>query len=271
MKHGFQIAWAFIVHSIQRETAFRSNFFVNALNTSLNVAAGLGGLWVLFSHTNAINGWERGQTQMVLGVYLLVQALKNLVIGPSLSRLAGLDGDLWTGNFDFTLLKPVPTQWYVSIQSWSMWALIDVGAASWIIVWAWRLQTEAAVGSMIPLRWAEWLGFAASLFIGLGLLYGILLFLASAAFWYLGTPMMWIFDSMFQLGRFPIRLYPVGLENLLTWIVPVGFIVTVPAEWLSGDGSPMLLLGGVIMLVLLWSGSSRFFYHSLRRYSSASS
>jgi hypothetical protein len=73
-----------------------------------------------------IQGWTFASTLALLGVYLTVGALRGLVIGPSLEALAGMDGEVWTGQFDFTLLRPVDTQFLASVRKWRLFSLIDL-------------------------------------------------------------------------------------------------------------------------------------------------
>ncbi len=81
----------------------------------------------------------------------------------------------------------------------------------------------------------------------------------------------WIFNSLFQMGRYPVGLYPGWLRLVLTWVIPVGFMTTVPAQALAGAVSPAMLWGGVALAVGLLAASSALFRASLRRYASASS
>jgi len=52
----------------------------------------------------------------------------------------------------------------------------------------------------------------------------------------------WVFDGIFQMVRYPVGLYPGWLRLVLTWVVPVGVMTTVPAQALTGD-----LLSGVLI------------------------
>ena len=45
----------------------------------------------------------------------------------------------------------------------------------------------------------------------------------------------WVFDGIFQMARYPVGMYPGWLRLVLTWIVPVGVITTVPAQALTGS------------------------------------
>jgi ABC-2 type transport system permease protein len=71
--------------------------------------------------------------------------------------------------------------------------------------------------------------------------------------------------------RYPVGLYPGWLRLVLTWIVPVGVMTTVPAEALTGTVSPGMLLGSGLLATALLVGASALFRFGLRRYASASS
>ena len=113
--------------------------------------------------------------------------------------------------------------------------------------------------------------FLAYLLVALLILYSLMLLLASAAFWYLGTPLLWILNSLMALGRYPVKIYPVLFRNLLTWVIPVGVIVTLPVEILLGRASTIEIAGGVVLGLILYAVAVMFFKASLKRYSSASS
>jgi ABC-2 type transport system permease protein len=157
-----------------------------------------------------------------------------------------------------------------------LWSLIDIAFAILIIVVS-ASGVFPAETSLAPMH-AAYLGqtggfliFIAALLVSLLLVYSVLLILASAAFWYLGTPLMWIFDSLIQTGRYPVGIYPGFLRIVLTWVIPVGFIITVPAQALSGSPGIPALAGGAGLAVFMLSLSAVFFRSSLKKYSSASS
>lgn len=259
----------FIIGSIQGETAFRFNFATNLLNTVLSLAGSVGGLAVVFYKNETLNGWGIREVTALLGVYLLILGLKDIVIGPGLESLSGLSGELWTGLFDYTLLKPLPIQFYISFRKWSLWSVINISIAAVIIAisrfggFGMQAASVQTAGSF-PL-------FLFTIMISLVLIYSILLILASAAFWYLGTPLMWIFDGLIQTGRFPVGIYPRFFRILLTWVIPVGFMVTVPAQVFLGEANTVLVVGGTALSVFLFLLSSALFKLSLGKYASASS
>lgn len=250
--------------SFQQEAAFRANFAVNLLNTGLSLIAGLAGVLVLFGQVDTFQGWSFGQVLALLGVYLIISALRGLVIGPSLDGLGGMDGELWDGRFDFTALKPVNTQFLVSCRTWRVWALVDLALGLGVLGAA-----LAQLGQSLSVMALA--AFLAALAISVAIVYSLSLLLTSGAFWYLGVPLIWILDSVMQMGRYPVGIYPGWLRLVLTWIIPIGFITTVPAQALSGGAPAGLLLGGAALAIGLFAAASAVFRAGFRRYNSASS
>jgi ABC-2 type transport system permease protein len=71
------------------------------------------------------------------------------------------------------------------------------------------------------------------------------------------------------MARYPVGLYPGWLRLVLTWVVPVGVMTTVPAQALTGDPSTGTLVGGVALAAALLVGTSALFRSGLRHYASA--
>jgi len=264
MRYYVRVLRAFIRAAFQQEAAFRTNFFVNLLNSALSVVIGVAGVMVLYSRVKAIHGWTFSQTLALFGVYLFVGALRNLCLGPSLDALGGMDGDVWQGRFDFVLLKPASTQFLVSCRHWRIWALFDVAVSLLILG-----KAIADLGTVVSV--VNLLVFLLSLLMSMTIVYALLLLLTTGVFWYQGVPLIWIFNSVIQMGRYPVGIYPGWFRAVLTWILPIGFITTVPVEALSGQLGLSTLLGGIGLAIGLLVLASVFFQVSLRRYSSASS
>ncbi len=254
----------FIAASVQQTAAYRTNFFISFLHSLLNFGTGILGLAVLFGQVKTLQGWSFSSTLAVLGAYLTVGALRDLFISPSLDALTGMDGEVWQGRFDFTLLRPVDTQFLASFRHWRPLALFDLLLGLGVLVTA-GVQLERAPAP------AHLLTFLGALGLGAIALYAVLLAFAGLVFWSPGFLFSWVFDGVFQMARYPVGLYPGGLRLILTWIVPIGVITTVPAQALSGDLPPGRLLLTLGFVLALLAGASFLFRRGVRRYSSASS
>ncbi len=255
---------SFIRVSTQEELAYRSNFFVSLLNSLLNLGTGILGTGILFSQVKTINGWNFSETLALLGIYLTLSALRGLFIGPSLDALAGLDGEIWQGHFDFTLLRPVNAQFLASFRHWRLLTCLDLLLGIGVLLFA----IFPLLHTLTPFHVVS---FLVTLCTSVVVLYAILITFASLIFWSPGFLFTWVFDSLFQIARYPIGLYPNWLQFILTWLIPIGIMTTVPAQAISGHLSPPVLIGSSIASFVLLIASSLLFQLGLRRYSSASS
>lgn len=259
-----KLIYSFFRASLQDEIAHRSNFWISLLHSMLNLATGVLGVAVLFGQIDNLNGWDFAATLAILGVYLTVSALRGLFFGPSLEALAGMDGEVWTGKLDFTLLRPVDVQFQASLRQWRPFRLLDLTLGLGV-----TLVAVIRLGSSLNLT--QILSFLMALILGVIILYAILLVFAGLVFWSPGFLFTWIFDGIFQMARYPVGIYPQWLQLLLTWIVPVGVITTIPARALTGSlsGGDFGLAAAIALVLLV--GSTLVFRTGLRRYGSASS
>lgn len=80
-----------------------------------------------------------------------------------------------------------------------------------------------------------------------------------------------IYRDLTNLGRFPIDIYKEPLRGILTYLIPVGVMITLPAKALMGLVGP----GGVIVSFAIGLGAlylaNRLWGYALKKYTSASS
>ena len=108
---------------IQTETAYRANFWFQALESTIGLGTALGAVLVVFSQTETLAGWHQPELLAVLGVYFLVIGAIVLVIAPSLQKFME---DVQQGTFDYTLTKPADAQLLVSISEIRIFKALDI-------------------------------------------------------------------------------------------------------------------------------------------------
>jgi ABC-2 type transport system permease protein len=197
----------------------------------------------------------------VLGIQILMGGLIKMSIQPNMTRLIE---DVREGKLDFALTKPEDAQVLVSVREVRIWQAVDI--LSGLIVLGFglsRITTDVGV--------ADAAAFAFALVLGVVLIYCFWLIVATVAFWVVN---MWhaveLFDGIFQTGRWPIGIYPGWLRYSVTFLVPIAFAVTVPAEALTSRLDWQTLLLAVVFTVVLFSFTRWFWRFGLKRYSGAS-
>ena len=262
--HHLKLIRIFFTASAQNELAYRANFWISLFHSVLELVTGGMGLLILFNQVDTINGWDLASTLALLGVYLTLNALRSLFLGPSLEALAGMDGEVWTGRLDYSILRPVDIQFQASFRHWRPLALLDLALALGVLLMgAVRMGISAAP---LPL-----LAYFLAMGSGLAILYAFLLAFAGMVFWSPGFLFTWVFDGLFQLARFPLSLYPGWLRLILTWVVPVGMMTTFPIQALSSQLSLPLLAASLLLAIVLVIAATILFRTGIRHYASASS
>jgi ABC-2 type transport system permease protein len=243
------------------ELAYRANFLVQLFQSLLELGTALGGVAVVFSYTDTLGGWRPDEVIALVGVYSLVGGMIRMIVQPSMERLIE---SVHEGTLDFTLTKPEDAQLLVSVQGVEIWEVFDVLLGFGVLAVA-LLRLGEHVG-----LWQAG-AFAAMLLAGGAIVYSFWLILATTSFWFVRVEnILMIFQSMYEAGRWPISLYPDWLRFGLTFIVPVAFATTVPAQALTGRLNGQTILGALALAVALLVVSRLFWRVAIRHYSGAS-
>lgn len=254
----------FLSASFQEESIYRVNFFISLISSLLTLASSILGISVVFGQIEMVKGWTFASTLALLGIYLIVGAIRSLFISPGLESLAGMDGEIWTGKFDFLLLRPVNTQFLVTFRKWKVFSLFDLLLGTAVLSTAVSLLNA-------PLSAWQIVSFLIMFCCGVTILYSILLVFSALVFWSPGVLFTWIFNGLFQMARYPLSMYPTWLQLILTWVIPVGMITTIPTQALLGELTSQNMIGSIVLAIVFMFAASLFFRWALRHYSSASS
>jgi ABC-2 type transport system permease protein len=257
-----RLLWTFFRVGVMGELAYRVNFFVQLFESLLELGTAIAGLAVIFSYTSTLGGWTPDQVLGLVGVFFLVGGAIRMMIQPSLEQLIESVRD---GSLDFTLVKPEDAQLLSSIQRVEIWKLTDVGLGIAVLAVA-LVRLGTALGALHAA------GFAAALIAGGVIVYSFWMILATSAFWLVRVEnILMVFQSMYEAGRWPVSIYPGWMRFALTFIVPVAFAVTVPAQALAGRLTWQLLAGAWLFAAALFTAARLFWRAGLRRYGGASS
>jgi ABC-2 type transport system permease protein len=246
---------------ILNELQYRVNFVVQIFQSILSLIVALGGLAVVFDHTENLNGWNSSELLVVVGVYFMIGGFINLVIQPSMQRFME---DVRQGTLDFTLVKPQDAQFLISIRQIQIWKLVDV-VIGIVIMGIGLSQLSANIGIV------QAGGFGVALLAGGVIVYSFWVILATCAFWFVRIDnILVIFESMYEAGRWPVGIYPGWLQFTLTFLVPIAFAVTVPAQALTGRLTDTTLIGALALAAVMLAISRIFWGIGMRQYSGAS-
>ncbi len=259
--NALRVSWLFFRVGVMNELQYRVNFVVQLFQSAITLLVGLAVLALVYSHTDALNGWTESELLCVLGIQILMGGIVKTYIQPNMNRVID---EVREGKLDYALTKPEDAQVLASVREVRIWQVVDVISGAIVLgIGLSRLTTGVGV--------VDSLAFAVALLIGALLIYCFWLVIATGAFWIVN---MWtaaeLFDGIFQTGRWPVGIYPGWLRLSVTFLVPVAFAVTVPAEAVTSrlDWETLLLAAGFAAVVFV--ATRKFWKLGLRNYTGAS-
>jgi ABC-2 type transport system permease protein len=241
---------------------YRGDFVVRGFVTALWMSVTLLPLFVVFGARQTVAGWSFSEALVVVGWFTLVRAVLEGGVSPSLTAVVE---HVRRGTLDFVLLKPADAQFLVSTAKFEPWRIIDVVGALGIFVYAfahlgrWPGPKELLLGVLF-------------LVLAIIVLYSFWILVVSAAFWVVKVDnLSYLFQSLFDAGRWPITIFKGTLYYLFTFVFPLALMTTYPALALLGRlsvrNAALAWLGGLAFAALaraIWG-------RALRMYTSASS
>lgn len=240
-----RLFWVQLRASLQVTMQYRAEFVVGAFMALFNLGWNLVPLFVLWGARPTIAGWSLPEAMLVTAWFTLLRALLDGAVQPSLQAVVE---HIRKGTLDFVLLKPADTQFLVSTAKFEVMSLLDALAA--VVMTLWALRRLGRVPSATELAAAGALTVAAA-----GLLYALSILVVSAAFYVVRLDnLIYLFNSVFDAGRWPASVFRGLWRVLFTFVVPLALMTTYPALALLGRLAPtttLAALGGASAFVLL--------------------
>ena len=220
-----KVFFTFVRNSLVRDMTFRSNFIIQCISQTSFTLMNVGFYLLIFAHAKQIgpdSGWQKYEFLVFLATTMFVNSLVQAFFMPNAQEFSEL---IRTGGLDFALLKPIDTQFLVSLHKIEWSALANFGAGVVLLsVSLWQLTTRAEN----PLQLNPIFYFLYPIYIACGvvILYSLMISLAATSIW-LGRNQslynFWFYITNFS--RYPMEIYRgsfgTPLQWLFTYIVPV--------------------------------------------------
>ncbi len=271
----------FMRNSLVRDLSFRSNFWIESIASMSWILMNLGFYLLIFQYTSEIGpgtGWGKYEFFVFLSTTMFVNSAVQAFFMPNAEEFSEM---IRTGSLDFALLKPIDTQFLVSLRRVSWTALANFLLGIVLFVYSlWKLVTR--VEAPLQLQPSMLILYPFYLLCGVAILYSLMISLAATSVW-MGRNQS-LYDFWFYItnfSRYPMEIYGGAYGEPLRWfftfIVPVLIVVNVPARimirpLMPSDDQTWFLCGFALLATLFCLAGSRWlFIKSLGSYRSASS
>ncbi|MCA9237946.1 MAG: ABC-2 family transporter protein [Planctomycetales bacterium] len=263
----------FARNSLIRDMTFRANFIIELISSMSWMAMNLGFYTLVYRYTQNIAGWDKYEFFVFIATTMFVNSLVQAFFMPNAEELSEM---VRTGGLDFALLKPIDTQFLVSLQrvNWSSLGnfLVALMLLAYAVPRIEGYQFSLAAAVLYPLY----------IVAGVLILYSVMITLAATSIW-LGRNQS-LYDFWFYItnfSRYPMEIYdgPFGkpLQWAFTFIIPILVVINVPAGIMAkpiladNPYGPWLAVFAVLATIAALAFSRWVFQKALGSYRSASS
>ncbi len=267
----------FVRNSLIRDMMFPTNFIIESISSIGWVAMNLALYILIFNYTNYLGAdaegggaWDKYQFFVFLATSLLINNIVQMFFMPNAEEFSEL---IRSGNLDFALLKPIDTQFLISLQKvdWSAAANLVLG----LLLLGYALpRLDGFTPSLLA-----FVLYPLYIALGVSIMYSIMIGLAATSVW-LGRNQS-LYDFWFYItnfARYPLEIYNGPIGNYLRWaltiLIPVLVVVNVPARLLAKPFQPeytYLAVFAIVATALSLVVSRWVFRRALLSYRSASS
>jgi len=271
----FKVFLTFARNSLVRDMTFRANFVIDTLASISWMAMNLGFYALIFEYTPSIGadtGWGKYEFFLFLATGLLVNSIVQTLFMTNADEFSEL---IRTGSLDFALLKPIDTQFLVSLQriEWSSLGNLVFG----LVLLGYALAKVEYVPGLVQV-----VLYPIYVACGVAILYALMIAMAASSVW-LGRNQT-LYDFWFYItnfSRYPREIYRGRFGDPLRWfftfIIPVLVVINVPARLLVRSLHPQTPEDWLLPLFTLLAAAASLwasrwvFNRSLVSYRSASS
>lgn len=262
MLRYLRVLGVFYKAAVLTDLEYRANFITNVVLSVLSIGWSIAAVWVFFLHTDTIGGWRFHELLVVLGLFLLFLGLVDTFMVPNVQDLME---HIRLGTMDFILTKPINSQFHASLRRINIWRFVDVLLGLGVLVYGLGQVAERPSPAAVLLL--VLLCLCAAL-----ILYALVMLLVTSAFWFVQLEnVMELLFTFYEAGRFPVSIFPGWMRAVLTFVVPIAFVTTVPASVVLGRLNPLFALYSVGVTAVLFTICVLFWQYAVRHYSSASS
>jgi ABC-2 type transport system permease protein len=226
----------FVRNSLVRDMMFPANFIIETISSFGWVMMNVGFYLLIFRYTSQIgdgtsggDAWDKYQFFVFIATSMFINSIVQMFFMTNADEFSEL---IRTGGLDFVLLKPIDTQFLISLRKIEWASLANFLVAASLMIYA--------LPRVEGLQLTIWQVLLYPVYIAAGviILYSLTIVLAAASVW-LGRNTS-IYDFWFYIttfSRYPMEIYsgPVGLwiQRVFTYALPILIVVNVPARMLA--------------------------------------
>ena len=252
----------FLYTSLASELEYKTNILIDFITAIFSLIGSIFLLSIFFQNNSNIGGWNFEQSLIIQGIYTILNGITNTWFNPNLAEIVK---HIREGTLDFVLLKPIDSQFFISLKKISPSGFLEIILGICLLLYCIRINQINLNLSFSTLC-------LITLICSICILYSLWFFISTTTIWFVKT---WnateVLRSFLYIGRFPLNSFSFSLRIFFSIFIPIAFITTIPSEVFLGIAEIWKILLEVIISLIFLFSSRKFWLFALKHYTSASS
>ena len=257
----------FARNSLVRELSMRTNFLLECVVSISWATMYIGFYYLLYMKVDKIATWDKYQFFVFLATTHYVNSLVQAFFMPNVDEFSER---IRTGALDFALVKPIDTQFLISLEKIQWSSLSNVLLATVLLTYG-LVSIGYVPGPLQLVLYPLYVVF------GVAIMYSFMITLGALSIWMVRNQSLydfWFYITNFS--RYPMEIYagPYGtpLRLLFTFAIPILIVSNVPAHIMTRPMDEWTLVPyGILATAFALAASRWVFRRALLSYRSASS
>ena len=253
---------AFLKNSLTRDMEFKMNFIGDLFIDTIFYGSMYFFWSIIFSYVDVLGDFNQQAVIIFLIVMYLTDTVFVFFFG---SNTFTLNTMVVKGELDFVLIKPVNSQFFLSLRYVSSYAIV-----SFVILFCLLLKLLYDYHGQF--YFMDLIIFIISFAMGILIFYCIEFIISCLVFWYRNFSVGgWLSSEMTKYSRRPDSIYKGKFRRIVFTIFPMAMITSVPARTLI-FGPDIYLLGSQFLVTIVFLCLTRLIWiRGVKLYESASS
>lgn len=267
IRHYTSVTLEYLKLSILTVFEYPANMIGWFISNPLQFIVGFATIQFVVKEFGDIAGWNYGQLAFLYGLAIISHALSMILFVQGWF----MGYSVIEGDFDRYLLRPMSVLYQFCFTQFNLIGITDLIPGLCVFIYG-----CIKVGFVFNLR-----NVLALLAILIGATFirgGIYIIIGSSSFWTKSIADFGGYTQEFmdKTTMYPLSMYPEGVQFLLTFIIPIGWVSFYPAAELMGITGDVFMPGmapwiSLMMGTIVFAVAATVFYAGLKRYESAGS
>jgi len=254
---------AFFKNSLSRDMEFKMNFILELFIDAIFYISLFFFFKIILQFQNSFGDFNEEAIIIFLILVYLIDSIYIFFLGGNVFEV---NNQVKSGDLDFTVIKPVNPQFFISFRYVNSYAIISIVILTILLI---KLTYQYHDNQFLIMKYFL---LDISIFLGIIIFYSIEFIIACLVFWFRNFSYAgWLAGELTKYSRRPDSIYYDWFRKILFSFLPMALIASVPARMLLFDFDPRLLLIQFCVAALFFTLSVLIWRKGLMRYESASS